>query len=45
MKVKKFVNNLTDRLVELVQIQNPANLNEAITAASSAEIEIKCKNR
>ncbi len=41
MKVRKFINGLTDRLAELVQIQNPAILNATITAATSAEMGIK----
>ena len=38
MRVQKFINSLTDRLVELTQVQNPATLDVAIEAATSAEM-------
>jgi len=45
MKVRKFINRIIDRLAELVQVQNPANLNDTITVTISAEMGIKCRNR
>ena len=45
MKVRKFLNGLINRLAELIQIQSPANLDDAIIATSSVEMRIKCKNR
>jgi len=44
MKVRKFINSLTDRLVELTQIQSPANLDNTITATILLEMGIKRRN-
>ncbi len=41
IKVRKFVNDLTDRLAKLAQVQNLTILNAAIAAATSAEMGIK----
>ena len=38
MRVRKFINGLTDRLAELTQVQNPATLEAALEAVTSAEM-------
>ena len=45
MRVRKFINSLTDRLAELTQVQNPATLEAALEAATSAEMASTRRNR
>ena len=44
MRVWKFINSLTDRLAELTQVQNPATLDAAIEAVTSAEMASTRRN-
>jgi len=41
IKVRKFINDFTDRLAELAQVQNSVTLNVAIEAATSAKMLTK----
>ncbi len=41
IKVRKFINDLTNKLVELAQVQNLTNLDDVIIAIILAEIGIK----
>ncbi len=44
MRVWKFINGLIDRLAELTQVQNPATLDAAIKAVTSAEMASTRRN-
>src|SRR6266498_2587530 len=44
MRVRKFINGLTNRIAELTQIQNPATLEAAVEATTSAEMASTRRN-